>query len=112
MKFDSYIDWLNEVKKLPFKDIILGVSETIEPDTLYISINSSKTVKMDNEQWVIGYTYALVMSVNNADSSLVNSMAGLCQDGLSFVNWSENTQLYNYAGSVYLPVKGGGDPFE
>lgn len=112
MKFDSYIDWLNEVKKLPFKDIVFGVKDKIAEDTLYISMSQSKNIRMDNEQWTIGYTYALVVSVKSADSPLINAMANLTQDGLGFVNWSETSQLYNYSGTVYLPCQTGGNAFE
>lgn len=112
MKFDSYIDWLNEVKKLPLGDIILGVKDTIKEDTLYISMAQSKNIRMDNEQWTIGYTYNIVLSVKKSDSPLINSMANLTQDGLGFVNWSKDSQLYTYGGSVYLPCKSGGNAFE
>ena len=112
MEFDSYIDWLNEVKKLPFNDIIFGVKDTIQADTLYISVESSKNIKMDNSIWTIGYTYSLVLSVPNVDSPLVASMAALTQDGWTMQSWSNESHLYNYTGTVYLPVGGGGQPFQ
>lgn len=112
MIYNSFIDWLDEVKKLPFKDIILGVKDTITPETLYIYVSDTKNVKMDNFQWTIGYTYSVVISVSYPDSTLLSSMAPLLQDGLTFSDWSESSQLYNYTGTVYLASKTGGDPFE
>lgn len=104
MAFNSYMDWLTEVKKLPLKDVILGVKDTIEKDTLYISITDSKTIKMDNMSYAIGFTYSCVLSVENVDSPLIGKMADLLQGGLNLVNWSNESHLYNYQGQVYLPV--------
>lgn len=104
MAFNSYMDWLKEVKKLPFKDVILGVKDTIKEDTLYISITGSNTVKMDNISYAIGFTYSVVISVKNVDSPLIGQMADLLQGGLNLVNWSNESNLYNYQGQVYLPV--------
>lgn len=104
MAFNSYMDWLKEVKKLPFKDVILGVKDTIEEDTLYISITGSNIVKMDNVSFSIGFTYSVVLSVKNVDSPLIGQMADLLQGGLNLVNWSNESHLYNYQGQVYLPV--------
>ena len=112
MEFDSYMDWLDEVKKLPFEDIILGVKDTIQPNTLYISVESSKIIKVDNTSWVIGYTYSLVCSVPEVDSPLIPAMANLSQDGFIMQQWSQESHLYNYTGTVYLPVGGGGQPFQ
>ena len=104
MAFRSYMNWLEEVKKLPFEDIILGVKDTIQEDTLYISLGGSKIIKMDNTSFAIGYTYNVVLSVKDVDSPLVGAMSNLLQDGLNMVNWSNESHLYNYQGSVYLPV--------
>lgn len=104
MKFSSYMDWLAEVKKLPFKDVILGVKDTIEPDTLYISLGGSKVVRMDNTSFAIGYTYNVVLSTERVDTPLIGAMSDLLQDGLTMVNWSNESHLYNFLGSVYLPV--------
>jgi hypothetical protein len=112
MVFDSYIDFYNHLKTFPFKDIIFGVSDTIEEDTLYISVLDSKVIRMDNTSFVMGYTYSLVLSVKSVDSPLVGAVANLSQDGLNFVNWSEQSHMYNYQTSVYLPVGKGGEPWQ
>lgn len=112
MVFDSYIDWLNQVKLLGFNDIILGVKDTIEDKTLYVSVADSKVIKMDNDSFAIGYTYNLVLSVADVDSPLVAAMSNLTQSGLTMTNWSEESHLYNYTASVYLPCGGGGQPFQ
>lgn len=112
MVFDSYIEWLNEVKKLPLNDIILGVKDTIEDKTLYISLQSSKVIKMDNESFAIGYMYDVVLSVKDVDSSLVKDISNLTQTGLTMEAWSNESHLYNYVGSVYLPCGSGGQPWQ
>lgn len=104
MEFRSYMDWLKKVKTFPFDDIILGVKDEIKPNTLYIAISGSKTVKMDNTSFAIGYTYSVILSVPNVDSPLVGLMGDVLQDGLTLVNFSSESHLYNYTGSVYLPV--------
>lgn len=112
MEFDSYIDFYNHLKTFPFDDIILGVKDEIVPNTLYISLGGSKIVKFDNTSFAIGYTYNLVLSVPEVDSQLVRVISNLTQDGLALVDWSENTHLYNYQGSVYLPVGSSGEPWQ
>lgn len=112
MVFDSYIDFYNHLKTLGFSDIIFGVSDTIVADTLYISVTDSKVIKMDNTSFVMGYTYSLVLSVESVDSPLIGELANLTQSGLNLVNWSENSHLYNYQTSVYLPVGSEGEPWQ
>lgn len=112
MAFNSYIEWLEEVKKLPLNDIIFGVKNTIEPQTLYISLGNSKNVRMDNFQFTIGYTYNLVISVTDVDSPIISALSNLSQEGMQLVDWSKESQLYNYAGTVYLPCKTGENAFE
>lgn len=112
MGYNSYMDWLEEVKQLPFKDIILGVKDTIKEDTLYISLGSSKVVRMDNMSFAIGFTYNVVLSVSNVDSPLIGQMADKLQDGLTLIDFGDETHLYNFQGSVYLPVGSSGQPWE
>ena len=111
MEFDSYIDFYNHLKTFDFNDIILGVKDEIVPNTLYISLGSSKTVKIDNTSFAIGYTYNLVLSVPDVDSHLVKVISDLSQDGMALVDWSESTHLYNYQTAVYLPVGSSGEPW-
>ena len=112
MVFDSYMDWLNEVKTYGFNDIILGVKETIKDKTLYISLGSSKVMKFDNTSFAIGYTYNLVLSVSSVDDPLVTKLSDVTQSGLTLEAWSDTSHLYNYVGSVYLPVGKGGQAFQ
>lgn len=112
MAFNSYIDFVADANKQPFKDIIFGVKDTIENDTLYIAVNDTKTIKMDNTSFAIGYTYAVTISVYDVDSPLVNYLSNVCQDGLNLVNWSENSHLYNYTGLIYIPIGAGGQPWQ
>lgn len=112
MEFDSYIDFYNHLKTFAFKDIVFGVKDTIVADTLYISVTDSKIMKVDNDSFAIGYYYALILSVENVDSPLVNVLANCSQSGLNMVNWSENSHLYNYQMTVYIPVGSGGEPWQ
>lgn len=112
MEFDSYVEWYDKVKTIGFEDIIFGVKDTIKPNTLYISVQESKVIKMDNTSFVIGYTYSLVMSVPRVDSLLLLGMGNLVQSGLGMAEWSEKSHLYVYTASVYLPVGKGGQPFQ
>ena len=111
MEFDSYIDFYNHLKTMPFNDIILGVKDEIVADTLYISLGSSKIVRMDNTSYAIGYTYNLVLSVPEVDSPLVRMLSNCVQDGLNMVDWSESSHMYKYQGFVYLPVGKSGEPW-
>ena len=52
-EFDSYIDWYNNLLKMPLNDVILGVKDTIEDKTVYLSLSDSKVLKMDNTSFVM-----------------------------------------------------------
>ena len=112
MVFDSYIDWYNELLTLGLNDVILGVKDTITDKTVYLSLGSSKVLKMDNTSFIIGYTYNVVLSVANVDDPLVQKVANLLQSEFTMTDWSENSHLYNYTGTVYLPVGSGGEPWQ
>ena len=112
MEFDSYIDFYNYLKTFPFADIVLGVKDTIVKDTLYISLTDSKVIKMDNTSFAIGFTYGLVLSAEAVDSPLVQVLADCTQSGVNMVEWSENSHLYNYQASIYLPVGSSGEPWQ
>ena len=47
MEFDSYIDWYNNLLTMPLNDVILGVKDTIQDKTVYLSLSDSKVLKMD-----------------------------------------------------------------
>lgn len=112
MVFDSYIDWYNNLLTMGFNDIILGVKDTIEDKTVYLSLGESKVLKMDNTSFAIGYTYNVVLSVEKVDDPLVMKLSNVLQGGLNMVNWSEQSHLYNYQGQVYLPVGSSGEPWQ
>ena len=112
MEFDSYIDWYNNLLKMPLNDVILGVKDTIEDKTVYLSLSDSKVLKMDNTSFVMGYYYQVVLSVKDVDDELVRLVGDVLRDGWNMTNWSENSQLYNYTGSVYLPCGAGGQPWQ
>ena len=42
---------------MPLNDVILGVKDTIEDKTVYLSLSDSKVLKMDNTSFVMGYYY-------------------------------------------------------
>ena len=71
MEFDSYIDWYNNLLTMPLNDVILGVKDTIEDKTVYLSLSDSKVLKMDNTSFVMGYYYQVVLSVKDVDDELV-----------------------------------------
>ena len=54
-EFDSYIDWYNNLLTMPLNDVILGVKDTIQDKTVYLSLSDSKVLKMDNTSFVMGY---------------------------------------------------------
>lgn len=112
MEFDSYIDWYNNLLTIGLNDVILGVKDTIEDKTVYLSLGESKVLKMDNTSFAIGYTYNVVLSVAKVDDPVINEVANMLQSGLTMVNWSEQSHLYNYQGQVYLPVGKGGQPWQ
>ena len=68
-EFDSYIDWYNNLLTMPLNDVILGVKDTIEDKTVYLSLSDSKVLKMDNTSlsWVtiIKLFYLLKMLTMN-----------------------------------------------
>ena len=111
-EFDSYIDWYNNLLTMPLNDIILGVKDTIEDKTVYLSLDDSKVIKMDNTSFVMGYYYQVVLSVKDVDDELVRLVGDVLRDGWNMTNWSENSHLYNYTGSVYLPCGAGGQPWQ
>lgn len=112
MEFDSYIDFYEHLKTFGFNDIILGVKDTIVDKTLYVSLEETKIMKFDNTSFVIGASYNLVLSVEAVDDPLVGKLANVIQSGLTMQDWSENSQLYNYVGSVYLPVGSKGETWQ
>jgi len=112
MAFNSYMDWKEVVDKIGFNDIILGVKDTIEPNTLYISLADSKVVGSDNFKFVIGYSYNVVASVPDVDSHLVKELSNLLDSGLEMIDFSNTSHLYNFSGSIYLPVGARGGSFE
>lgn len=112
MEFDSYIDYYEHLKTLGFADIILGVKDTIKDKTLYVQLEETKVQKFDNVSFCIGATYSLVLSVKDVDDVLVGKLANLVQNGLTMTDWSENSHLYNYSGSVYLPVGSKGETWQ
>lgn len=107
--FDSYMEWKKAVDEIGFSDIVLGVKDTIKSNTLYISLGNSHKVGADDFSWIIGYTYNLVASVEEANSTLIQKLSEVIDGGLSFVSYSDASQLYIFSGSVYLPVGEGGE---
>lgn len=112
MEFNSYIDWINFLTDQGFKEIVFGVKDNIKNETLYIEVADSRSVGTDNMKWVIGYTYNVVFSVESVDNQLLEVLARALDTGPSFGEWSENSRLYNYTGSVYIPVGSGGQPWQ
>lgn len=112
MAFNSYMEWKEAVDKIGFNDVILGVKDTLDKNTLYIQIASSKVVGADNFKFVIGYTYNVVASVENVDSRLVAQLAELLDSGLEMIGFSDTSHLYNYSGNVYIPVGSKGQAWE
>ena len=47
-EFASYIDWYNNLLTMPLNDVILGVKDTIEDKTVYLSLSDSRCLK-----WII-----------------------------------------------------------
>lgn len=112
MAFNSYMEWKEAVDKIGFNDVILGVKDTIEPNTLYISLADSRVVGSDNFKFVIGYTYNIVASVPNVDSNLIAQLSELLDSGLEMIDFSNTSHLYNYSGNIYLPVGAKGQAWE
>ena len=112
MEFDSYIDWYNNLLTMPLNDVILGVKDTIEDKTVYLSLSDSKVLKMDNTSFVMGYYYQVVLSVKDVDDKLVGLVGDVLRNGWNMTNWSENSHLYNYTGSVYFPCGAGGQAWQ
>ena len=97
---------------MPLNDVILGVKDTIKDKTVYLSLSDSKVLKMDNTSFVMGYYYQVVLSVKDVDDKLVGLVGDVLRNGWNMTNWSENSHLYNYTGSVYLPCGAGGQPWQ
>ena len=112
MEFDSYIDWYNNLLTMSLNDIILGVKDTIEDKTVYLSLSDSKVLKMDNTSFVMGYYYQVVLSVEDVDDKLVGLVGDVLRTGWKMRNWSENSHLYNDTGSVDLPCGAGGQTWQ
>lgn len=112
MEFNSYIDWIGFLSSHGFKEIVFGVKDNIKNETLYIEVAGSKSVGTDNMKWVIGYTYHIIFSVESVDNKLLEVLADVLDTGPTFLEWNENSRLYYYEGTVYLPVGNGGQPWE
>lgn len=112
MVFNSYTEFKKELDQIGFSDIMLGVKDTIQADTVYISLAGSKKAGADDFSWVIGYTYSIVASVSDADSNLIKKLSELVSGGLSFIEYSDNSHLYIFSGQVYLPIGQKGDAWE
>ena len=50
MEFDSYIDWYNNLLTMPLNDVILGVKDTIEDKTVYLSLSDSKVLMRNSKR--------------------------------------------------------------
>lgn len=110
MAFDSYIEFKKAVETIGF-DIILGVRDTITENTAYLTLNSAKKIGSDNFKFVIGYSYTVTASVEDADSHLIQQLSE-CLDNIEFVNYSDASHLYIFSGTIYLPVGQGGQAWE
>ena len=86
-EFDSYIDWYNNLLKMPLNDVILGVKDTIEDKTVYLSLSDSKVLKMDNTSFVMGYYYQVVLSVKDVDDELVGLVGDVLQNGWNILSF-------------------------
>ena len=112
MVFNSYTEFKKALDAIGFSDVILGVKDTIQENTVYISLAGSKKTGADDFSWVIGYTYNLVASVPDADSSLIKQLSEILSGGLTFVSYSDSSHLYNFSGHVYLPVGQKGEAWD
>lgn len=110
MEFDSYKDFKSTIEAIGF-EVILGVKDTMSANTAYLTLNSAKKIGSDNFKFVIGYSYAVTASVEDADSKLVKQLSE-CLDDIEFVNYSDASHLYSFTGSIYLPCGSGGQAWE
>lgn len=110
MAFDSYIEFKKAVETIGF-DIILGVRDTITENTAYLSLFSSKKVGSDGFEWAVGYTYSIVVSVEDADSDKVKELSQILDD-ITFTKYSDASHLYIFSGHIYLPVSEKGEAWE
>lgn len=110
MEFDSFSNFKATIETIGF-DVILGVKDTMASNTAYLSLISSKIVGSDNFKFVIGYSYAVTASVEDADSNLIKQLSE-CLDNIEFVNYSDASHLYSFSGSIYLPCGSGGQAWE
>ncbi|MCJ1998479.1 hypothetical protein [Pseudolactococcus paracarnosus] len=110
MEFDSYKDFKQAIEAIGF-EVILGVKDTMSANTAYLTLNSAKKIGSDNFKFVIGYSYTLVASVEDADSKLIQQLSEVI-DSIEFVNYSDASHLYSFSGSIYLPCGNGGQAWE
>lgn len=110
MEFDSYKDFKQAIEAIGF-EVILGVKDTMSANTAYLTLNSAKKIGSDNFKFVIGYSYTVTASVEDADSHLIQQLSE-CLDNIEFVNYSDASHLYSFSGSVYLPCGQGGQAWE
>lgn len=112
MAFDSYMSWITHLEKVGLSDIIFGVKPEIKENTLYIGINDTQRIGMDNDYVIIGYIYDVILSVPSVDSPLIEKVAEKLTNGLAYVNWNEKNHMYVYSGQVTIPVGAGGQPWQ
>lgn len=110
MGFESYKDFKQAIEAIGF-EVILGVRDTMSANTAYLTLNSSKKIGSDNFKFVIGYSYTVTASVEDADSHLIQQLSEVI-DSIEFVNYSDASHLYSFSGSVYLPCGQGGQAWE
>lgn len=110
MEFDSFSDFKITLETIGF-EVILGVKDTMSANTAYLTLNSAKKIGSDNFKFVIGYSYTVTASVEDADSKLIQQLSE-CLDNIEFVNYSDASHLYSFSGSVYLPCGQGGQAWE
>lgn len=110
MEFDSYKDFKSAIEAIGF-EVILGVRDTMSANTAYLTLNSAKKIGSDDFKFVIGYSYTLVASVEDADSHLIQQLSE-CIDSIEFVNYSDASHLYSFSGTIYLQCGSGGQAWE
>lgn len=52
MVFNSYTEFKKALDAIGFSDVILGVKDTIQENTVYISLAGSKKTGADDFSWV------------------------------------------------------------
>ena len=110
MEFDSYTDFKSAIEAIGF-EVILGVRDTMSANTAYLTLKSAKKIGSDNFKFVIGYSYTLVASVEDADSHLIQQLSEYI-DSIEFGGYSDASHLYSFIGSIYLPCGSGGQAWE